>query len=102
MGRLRIRYEVPEGWDIAVADNGQRFFVRPHSSLLFKYKPELKRFIFEEYGDLLITDKVVDFERGVVYLPPSNVKPKVVVDLIFKRDGGFLVLIGARLKEVIR
>ena len=98
-GKLRKVYEVPNGWDIGVTKDDQRFFVRPYDSLLFKYKPELREKMHRTYGDLILADKIIDLKRGVVYLPPPH-KGGVLIELVVKKEGHYRVIVGARLKEV--
>ena len=99
VGKLRKVYEVPEGWDLGVTEDGQRFFVKPYDSLLFKYKPELREKLHREYGDLILADKIIDLSKGVVYLPPPN-KNGVLIELVVKKEGHYRVIVGARFKEV--
>ena len=70
MKKPKVVYAVPEGWSLALClDDGRLYFVKPNT---LKANPETRRRIREKYGGLIVAEKVYDYSRNLVYLPPPR------------------------------
>lgn len=92
-----LKYDVPPGWSLGKCiDDNKVYFIRLWGSGLAKTKPEIYEKIKAIYGELLVSDKIV--EGNVVFVPPqrdSLILPRIKLKI--KKREGWTVIVGADL-----
>jgi len=96
---FKIVYGVPLGWWLGLNLLDKHFyFVRP-IRYCFAAKKGIKKNLMKKYGNLLISEQVIDVNKKIVYRPPKmTTKEPIKFVPIVSAHNNFHVVIGAWMK----